>query len=473
MPQLHSHVCIFLFIAEMQMSQNLYGYNTIDSRKTVRSRSNFSRKTNYQSQIFDPMAIYANSGLYRSELVHTIIDCSQGSGICLGPPAPNGRGFIINHVIQDSAADRSGCIQKGDRLLAVNKTYNLDLMTTRQMLGDFPSDEISSHCNTWVELEIEYDIADSTNQKCGIFDVKLMKRNKSGLGITVNGSCNGMYAISHIKPGSPAYRTGSLRPGDTVIAVDSHPVEHFNIDSLLKETQSDCVTLTIRRNILPDFLFDAQQRTNFLFENSESSYNSSPKFGETGQQRSPSPVGQEMYEMIEMNRMNLQHPPPPPEWFETDDSKDINEGESLFLFLLILICIIKRVHPHLKDIEHYTVTPQTLPNQIMKTEKIEQNFVVKLEKNNGPLGITLAGSEQAGQPITISAIANGGLTQKTGEVDVGDQLLAINGQNVQNMALSDATKLLHKFNDVVYLHLSRTSKSISFSRIFFNNSLKL
>lgn len=98
----------------------------------------------------------------------------------------------------------------------------------------------------------------------------------------------------------------------------------------------------------------------------------------------------------------------------------------------------------------------------MKTERIEQNFVVKLEKNHGPLGITLAGSEQPGQPITISAMAEGGLAQKTGEVEVSDQLLAINGQNVQNMALSDATKLLHKFNDVVYLHLSRTSKSADF-----------
>uniref|UniRef100_A0A336K412 CSON000472 protein n=1 Tax=Culicoides sonorensis TaxID=179676 RepID=A0A336K412_CULSO len=412
---------------EMQLSQTLYGYNTVDSRKTVRSRSNFSRKTNYQSQIYDPMEIYANSGLYRSELVHTIIDCSQGSGICLGPPAPNGRGLIISHVIRDSAADRSGCIQKGDRLLAVNKIYNLDLITTRQMLGDYPSEEISTQCNSWVELEIEYDIADCTSQKCGIFDVKLIKRGKSGLGITVNGSSSGMYAISHIKPGSPAYRTGALRPGDIVIAVDSHPVEHFNIDLLLKETQSDCVTLTIRRNTLPDFLFDAQQKNNFMFDNSENSYNSSPKFGEILQQRSPSPVCQELYEMIELNKMNL-NPPPPQEWLQ--------EGQN-------------------EDIEHYKVTPKTNLSQSIKTEKIEQNFVVKLEKNHGPLGITLAGSEQAGQPITISAIADGGLAQKTGEIDIGDQLLAVNGQNVQNMALSDATKLLHKFNDVVYLQLSR------------------
>lgn len=91
--------------SELQMNGNLYGgYNTIDNRSKSRSRS-LVRKTNYQSQIFDPMPIYANS-LYRSELVHTIINCSEGSGICLGPAAPNGRGFIITHVIPDSTADR-------------------------------------------------------------------------------------------------------------------------------------------------------------------------------------------------------------------------------------------------------------------------------------------------------------------------------------------------------------------------------
>lgn len=72
----------------------------------MRNRGNFVRKTSYQSQIFDPMPLYANAGLYRTELVHTIIDCSQGSGVCLGPPAPSGRGFLITHVIPDSVADR-------------------------------------------------------------------------------------------------------------------------------------------------------------------------------------------------------------------------------------------------------------------------------------------------------------------------------------------------------------------------------
>lgn len=321
---------------------------------------------------------------------------------------------------------RSGVIQKGDRILAVNKVYNLDLMSIRQMLGDYPSDEITSQFNAWVELEIEYEIADCTNQKCGVFDVKIMKRSQSGLGITVSGSAHGYY-ISHIKPGSAAYRTGALKAGDILIAVDAHPVEHFNIDSLLKETPNDCVTLTIRRNTLPDFLMHStdafSQMHSTTLHGSDRSYNSSPKFS-SSQQRSPSPGNHDAYEMIEMNSLfsstQWQYPSPPP--------------------------------------------PQVSEPEI-KTETIEQNFVVKLEKNSGPLGITLAGSEQKSQPITISALADGGLAQKSGECEIGDVLLAINGQNVQNMALSDATKLLHKFTDIVYLHLSRTITNSSQSTI--------
>lgn len=114
----------------------------------------------------------------------------------------------------------------------------------------------------WVELEIEFDIIDSVVPSSGVFNVKMAKSNKNGLGITVNGSTHGAFVITDVKPGSPAHRTGSLRSGDILLAVDNLPLQHFNIDSLLKENKSDCTTLTIKRNCLPDFLFDAHQRNN-------------------------------------------------------------------------------------------------------------------------------------------------------------------------------------------------------------------
>lgn len=78
----------------------------------------------------------------------------------------------------------------------------------------------------------------------------------------VLGSPHGAFIITDVKPGSPAHRTGSLRAGDILLAVDSHPIQHYNVDILLKENKNECITLTVKRNSLPDYLFDGQSRQN-------------------------------------------------------------------------------------------------------------------------------------------------------------------------------------------------------------------
>ena len=75
------------------------------------------------------------------------------------------------------------------------------------------------------------------------------------------GSSHGAFVVTDIKPGSPAHRS-LVKVGDLVLAIDSHPIQHFNVDVLLKENKNDCVTLTIRRNSIPDFLFENQSRQN-------------------------------------------------------------------------------------------------------------------------------------------------------------------------------------------------------------------
>lgn len=200
-----------------------------------------------------------------------ILDCSQGSGIVIGSKI--GQGYTITHILPDSAADRSGCIQIGDRLLSINKLYNLDANTIRQILGDngTNSNTYQSPNPYWVELEIEFDMFDSVIPSQGVFNVKLAKVNKNGLGITVNATAHGSFVISEVKRGSPAHRTGSLRPGDILLAVDSQQLQHFNVDSLLKDRTKEYTTLTINRNSLPDFLFDAQQRCNAIYSNGSGS----------------------------------------------------------------------------------------------------------------------------------------------------------------------------------------------------------
>lgn len=65
--------------------------------------------------------------------------------------------------------------------------------------------------------------------------------------------------------------SGSLRAGDILLAVDSQQLQHYNVDALLKDRAKEFTTLTINRNSLPDFLFDAQQRCNGIYSNGSGS----------------------------------------------------------------------------------------------------------------------------------------------------------------------------------------------------------
>lgn len=83
--------------------------------------------------------------------------------------------------------------------------------------------------------------------------------------------------------------------------------------------------------------------------------------------------------------------------------------------------------------------------------------MVKLETQGGggPLGLTLAGSEDLQKPITISALIEGGIAQQCGKLRVGDVIVAINGETVQGVPLTTATKLLQRYDNFVELKVSR------------------
>lgn len=93
----------------------------------------------------------------------------------------------------------------------------------------------------------------------------------------------------------------------------------------------------------------------------------------------------------------------------------------------------------------------------------QRSFTVRLETNGGPLGITLAGSEDLQKPIIISAIVDEGVAQKSGKLQVGDVVLAINGESIEGKPLSEATKLLQYIENVVDLKISRRNNGIILS----------
>lgn len=82
-------------------------------------------------------------------------------------------------------------------------------------------------------------------------------------------------------------------------------------------------------------------------------------------------------------------------------------------------------------------------------------YTVDLQRYGGPLGITIAGSEELSYPITVSGLTAGGLAEQTGVIHVGDEILAINNHSLYGEPLSKAHSLLNTSSDLVSLKLSR------------------
>ncbi|KAL0273585.1 UNVERIFIED_CONTAM: hypothetical protein PYX00_006222 [Menopon gallinae] len=83
-------------------------------------------------------------------------------------------------------------------------------------------------------------------------------------------------------------------------------------------------------------------------------------------------------------------------------------------------------------------------------------YTVELQRYGGPLGITIAGSEEPFHPITISGLSSGGLGEQTGVLHIGDEILAINNHSLYGEPLSKAHQLLQNSPDFVTLKISRS-----------------
>lgn len=82
----------------------------MNSRKvgTTSRTGKFTRKSSLPLE--NTNTLYANQRLCRTESVQVVLDCSNGSGICLGSQSPCGRGYIITQILEDSVAERYGFI---------------------------------------------------------------------------------------------------------------------------------------------------------------------------------------------------------------------------------------------------------------------------------------------------------------------------------------------------------------------------
>ncbi|XP_069048411.1 glutamate receptor-interacting protein 1 isoform X11 [Lepisosteus oculatus] len=156
---------------------------------------------------------------------------------------------LIAYMDPDSPAERSGILQIGDRILAINgiPTEDSTLEETNQLLRD-------SSITSKVTLEIEFDVAESVIPSSGTFHVKLPKKPGVELGITISSPSSRKpgdpLIISDIKKGSVAHRTGTLELGDKLLAIDNIRLDNCSMEDAVQILQQceDLVKLKIRKD---------------------------------------------------------------------------------------------------------------------------------------------------------------------------------------------------------------------------------
>ncbi|XP_066964417.1 glutamate receptor-interacting protein 2 isoform X2 [Macrobrachium rosenbergii] len=184
-------------------------------------------------------------------LTVTLVVEGRGYGLVLRPPPhpsdPDTALPVIAAIDPGGPCDKCSVICVGDRLMGVNgrSVSGLGVSEVTQMVAN---------SRPTVTLDVEFDVADSVVPSSGTFAVKLAKRH-NGLGITLTGrraASGEPFLISEVVRGSPAHRSGTMQPGDRLLAINDTRLEHLTLEDARAILQccDDIVTLRVQKDEL-------------------------------------------------------------------------------------------------------------------------------------------------------------------------------------------------------------------------------
>ncbi|XP_053602384.1 glutamate receptor-interacting protein 1 isoform X3 [Plodia interpunctella] len=378
--------------------------NSISGSSTLNAKKH--RQRNYRQSSMPKLGLqedydqqnYMSMGVCRTESLNIQLEVPPGQSSGLAVHEENAV-LVISHVAAQSPAYRSGCLQTRDRVMSINGHENLTVDVANEILQR----RNDSHNLKYLTLNVEFSMPNTIEASCGVFNVKLAKTN-AGLGVTITGCKQKLLSneepmvISDIKPGSVAHRSGALAPGDQLLAINGQPLHNLSLDTafnILQNSPDDIITLKVRKRDLTDDWASAHKHNAKLTLQSFSN--------------------------IEIKAV-------------------VHSGE---------------------DSGHHTDSPNNSAKESERSHGSNENgntavFTVELIKQeNGPLGLTIAGSEDITQPVLVSGLVEGGVAEKCGKLAIGDELLSINGESVLSKPLSEAIKLLQHSGQRVQLQLCR------------------
>ncbi|XP_050676363.1 glutamate receptor-interacting protein 1 isoform X2 [Leptidea sinapis] len=344
---------------------------------------------------YDNQQNYMSMGVCRTESLNIQLEVPPGHSSGLLVHEDNSS-LVISHIAPQSPSYRSGCLQVRDRVMSINGHENLSLDVANEILQR----RNDSQHPKYLTLNVEFSMPNTIEASSGVFNVKLAKTT-AGLGITITGCKQKLLSneepmvISDIKPGSVAHRSGALAPGDQLLAINGQPLHNLSLDTafnILQNSSEDIITLKIRKRDL------------------------------------------------------------------TEDWSNIHKHNAKLTLQSFSSIETKAVVHSGEDSGHHTDSPNNSTKESERSHGSDNTAVFMIEiirQENGPLGLTIAGSEDVNQPILLSGLVQGGLAEKSGKLAIGDELLSINGESVLNKPLSEAIKLLQQSGQRVQIQVCR------------------
>ncbi|XP_017212650.1 multiple PDZ domain protein isoform X6 [Danio rerio] len=316
-----------------------------------------------------------------------------------------------------------------------------------------------------------------------VTQIDLLKPVSGGLGFSVVGLCSenrgelGIF-IQEIQPGSVAYSDGKLKEGDQILAINGHPldqsVSHQQAIALLQRA-SERVTLSVARGPVPQLSSPVVSRTpsaaSTLSAHSSATHwthvetielvndGTGLGFGIVGGKTTGVIVKTILPGGIADQDGRLR---------SGDHVLRIGDTDLLGLSSEQVAHVLKQCGNRVRLLisrgmaDDVSAAPVSLPtvNEQQGFEEEEQDaFDVSLTKNAQGLGITIAGyvGDKTSEPsgIFVKSISRDSAVEQDGRVHVGDQIIAVDGVNIQGYTNQQAVEVLRHTGQTVNLQLVR------------------
>ncbi|XP_075284008.1 glutamate receptor-interacting protein 1 isoform X4 [Opisthocomus hoazin] len=375
------------------------------------------------------------------------------------------RPVVITCVRPGGPADREGTIKPGDRLLSVDGIRLLGTTHAEAM-------SILKQCGQEATLLVEYDVSvmDSVATASGPLLVEVAKTPGAALGVALTTSmcCNKqVIVIDKIKSASIADRCGALHVGDHILSIDGTSMEYC---TLVEATQFLANAAdNVKLEILP------HHQTRLALKGPEHVSLASSTVGLAGQV-----VHTETTEVVltadpivgfgiqlqgSVFATETLSSPPLISYIESDSPAER--------------CGVLQIGDRIVAINGVPTEDSTFDeaNQLLRDSSITNKVTLEIEfdvaesvipssgtfhvklpkKHNVELGITISSpsSRKPGDPLVISDIKKGSVAHRTGTLELGDKLLAIDNIRLDNCSMEDAVQILQHCEDLVKLKIRK------------------